>query len=328
MRAAIRREYGGPEAVEIAAVRRPSIRPDQVLVRVVAAGVDRGVWHLATGLPYLVRLAGFGVRRPKQPVLGSDVAGIIEAVGADVSDFAVGDEVFGVADGSYAEYAVADPGKLARKPARIPFDQAAAAPVSGITALLALVDVGRIRAGQRVLVLGASGGVGSFAVQISRSLGAHVTGVASAAKLDLVRSLGADSVIDYRELEVTSLPGRFDLIVDIGGNTPVHRLRRILEPTGTLVICGGENGGRFTGGVGRQFRAVSLSPFVRQRLTTFISAERREHLERLAEFLVAGSVVSMVGHRYALDEMPRALADLVGGAVAGKAIVIVDPSRS
>ena len=266
------------------ASRRSTVRrsrDDEVLVRVHAAGLDRGTWHLMAGQPYLIRLMGYGLRAPKNRVPGLDVAGTVVAIGADVTRFAVGDEVFGVSRGSFAEYACAREDKLARKPANLTFDQAAVVAISGLTALQGLCDVGRLEAGQRVLIIGASGGVGTFAVQIAKAFGAEVTGVCSTAKLDLVRSLGADHVIDYTQDDFSDAPERYDLILDIGGNSSLSRLRRALTPSGTLVIVGGENGGRWTGGFGRQLRAVALSPFVRQRLVMKTPKEHYADLERL-----------------------------------------------
>ncbi|MFV0524677.1 MAG: NAD(P)-dependent alcohol dehydrogenase [Acidimicrobiales bacterium] len=326
MPAVIRRRYGPVGAVTLATVPRPEPGPGQVLIRVVAAGVDRGVIHLATGLPYPVRLAGFGFRRPTQPVLGGDVAGVVEAVGAGVDAFGPGDEVFGVASGSYATHTTADAARVALKPAAVPFETAAATPVSGVTALQAVTEVGGLSAGQRVLVLGASGGVGSFAVQIAAHLGGHVTGVAGPAKQDLVRTLGVEEVIDHSTTDVTDLPTRYDLIIDTGGLTPIRRLRRILEPRGTLVIVGGESGGRLTGGAGRQFRALALSPFVGPRLTTFIADERAELVETLGRLLASGVVTVPVGRRYRLEQATEALSDLAAGRIAGKAVIVVEPA--
>jgi NADPH:quinone reductase-like Zn-dependent oxidoreductase len=324
MVAAVRYRYG--DTAEMAIVDRPTPGPRQVLLRVAAAGIDRGVWHLATGLPYPVRLAGFGLRRPKQPILGLDVAGVVEAVGDEVTRFEVGDSVFGIGHGSYAQYAAADEAKLAHKPTTLRFEQAAGATVSGITALQALTDVGRVRAGQRVLVLGASGGVGAYSTQLAVALGAEVTGVASGSKLDLVRELGAAEAVDYQRVDITTAASRWDLVIDTGGNTPIRRLRRILSPGGTLVIVGGENGGRLTGGSGRQLRALLLSPFVGHRLTTFVSSENTGDIERLARHLEEGSVIPPVGSRYHLAEVADALTDLTAGRIRGKGVIVVDPA--
>ncbi len=323
MRAVVQRAYGPTDTLQIKEIADPQIEADQVLIQVHAAGLDRGVWHLMTGKPYLLRVMGFGFRRPKNPVLGADVAGRVAAVGRNVKRFKVGDEVFGIGRGSYAEYAVADASKLAHKPESISFEQAAVASVSGITALQALTEVGRVAPGQHVLVVGASGGVGSYAVQLGKALGAKVTGVASAAKADVVRSLGADDVIDYAGTDYLDGSTRYDLIIDIGGRNSLRKLRTALTHDGTLVIVGGEGGDRWTGGIGRQLGALLLSPFVSQRLTMFISAERQSDIERLAEYMDRGDVTPMVGRTYQLDEVPEAIDDLSAGRAQGKSVIVV-----
>lgn len=325
MRAIVQPAYGPPETLRPAEIDLPSIAADEVLVEVAAAGLDRGVWHLATGRPYLVRL-GFGLRRPASPVPGFDVAGRVAAVGADVHRLRVGDEVFGIARGSFAQYAAAKASKLALRPAGLGVEEAAVATVSGITALQALTDVGRVQSGQSVLVIGASGGVGSYAVQLAAALGATVTGVASGRKGALVRSLGADHVLDHAADDYLDGSTRYDLILDTGGLNPLRRLRRALTRTGTLVIVGGEGGDRWTGGIGRQIRARLLSLFVPQRLTFFLSAERQDLIERLAVHLQKGDVSPSIGRRYLLDEAPTALADLVAGLAGGKSVIVVKES--
>lgn len=323
MRAVVQQAYGSAETLRIAEISSPKIDEGEVLIEVHSAGVDRGVWHLMTGLPYLVRLAGYGIARPKTPVPGFDVAGRVIAIGNGVTRFQPGDDVFGIARGSYAEYAAAEATKLAHKPTNITFDQGAVTAISGITALQALTDVGKLESHQSVLIIGASGGVGSYSVQLAKALGATVTGVASAGKADLVRSLGADYVIDYATNDYLDGSNRYDLIVDTGGLNPIRRLRRALSRTGTLVVVGGEGGGRWTGGFGRQVRAVLLSPFVSQRLTTFVSTEHHSHIERLAGFVKSGDVVPAVGSRYTLDDVPAAIADLAAGRATGKSVIVV-----
>src|SRR5687768_13207060 len=273
MRAIVQDAYGEADVLRLAEIDRPTIGDDEVLVRVHAAGVDQGAWHLMAGLPYPIRLAGFGLRAPKARVRGRELAGRVEAVGPAVTTVRPGDEVLGIGEGSFAEYAVAAADKLVARPAGVPVRQAAAIGVSGTTALQAVRDHGRIQPGQQVLVIGASGGVGSFAVQIAKAFGAVVTGVCSTDKVDLVRSLGADAVVDYRREDVTAGDRRFDVILDTGGNTPLRRLRRVLAPQGTLVIVGAETGGRWLGGLTRQLRAMLLNPFTSQRLGTFIATE-------------------------------------------------------
>lgn len=322
MPAVVHDRYGSAEVLRLAEIARPQIADNEVLLRVHAAGLDRGMWHVMTGTPYLFRLA-IGIRRPRYPVLGLDVAGAVVSVGSAVTRFAVGDEVFGFGKGSLAEYAVAREDKLARKPGNLSFEQAAVVPVSAATALQALCDVGRIEHGQRILIVGASGGVGSYAVQLAKALGAEVTGVCSTAKLDLVRSLGADHVIDYTRDDFVDGTSQYDLVVDIGGNSAVSRLRRALTPRGTLVIVGGEEGGRWTGGIDRQLRALALSPFLRQRLTNFIARQRSTDLDRLSELIEAGSVTPSFHRTYPLAEAAQAMRQLEAGQVRGKIAITV-----
>jgi NADPH:quinone reductase-like Zn-dependent oxidoreductase len=323
MRAITQDAYGTADVLRLEQVAVPTIEPHEVLVRVHAAGLDRGTWHLLTGRPYLMRVIGFGFRRPKNRVPGLDVAGTVVDVGSAVTRFAVGYEVFGISRGSFAEYAVVREDKLARKPENLTFEQSAVVPVSGITALQALRDAGRVEPGQRVLVIGASGGVGSYAVQLAKAFGAEVTGVASTAKLDLVRSLGADHVVDYTREDFAGGTRRYDLVLDIGGNARLRRLRRALTERGTLVIVGGENGGNVTGGFGRQLRAVALSPFLRQRLTMLANKERASDLEPLTELIGAGRLTPSLERTYPLEQVADALRRLEAGKVRGKVAITV-----
>jgi NADPH:quinone reductase-like Zn-dependent oxidoreductase len=324
MQAMVREIYGTADVLRTAEVERPAPTDGEVLVRVRAAGLDRGAWHMLTGEPYLMRLAGFGLRRPKNPGLGSDVAGVVEAVGAGVAGLAVGDEVFGMGRNTFAEYAVARADMIAAKPAALSFEQAAAVPVSAVTALQALRDQGQVRAGQSVLVIGASGGVGTFAVQLAKALGAEVTGVCSTAKLDLVRSLGADHVVDYTTTRLEQTGARYDLVLDIGGNRPLRALRRLLTPRGTLVFVGGEDGGGFSGGLGRQLRSTALSPFVGQRLGgMWIAKVNTADLEALTAMIDVGAVVPALDRVCALSQLPQAMGDLAAGRVRGKIAVAV-----
>ncbi|MDN4476490.1 NAD(P)-dependent alcohol dehydrogenase [Demequina sp. SYSU T00192] len=327
MRAAVQRRYAGPEEIHLDTVPVPQPGDGEVLVEVHAAGVDRGVWHLATGRPLVIRAIGFGLRRPKQPVQGSDLAGVVSAVGAGVTRFAVGDEVFGTADGSFAQFAIAKEERLALRPEAAGIADAAAMPVSAVTALQAVQDCAKVEAGQRVLILGASGGVGSFAVQIAVAAGAHVTGVASAAKAELVLELGAERVIDYRTTEVTELDESFDVIIDAGSLTSLRRLRRILSPTGTLVMVGGEGGDALVGGSGRTLWAPLVSLFASQRLMGFVSATTTERLERVRDLVDAGSVRAAVSRTYPLERAGDAVTDLAAGIVSGKAAVLVRDAR-
>ncbi len=321
MRAVVQQGYGTSEVLAVGDRPVPSPGKGQVVVRVHAAAIDRGTWHLMTGEPLLMRPA-FGFRGLRNPVPGRDVAATITAVGAGVEGFAVGDEVAGTAWGSLAEYALADADRLARRPADVAPEVAAALPVSGQTALAAVVDAGRVRAGQRVLVIGASGGVGSYAVQLAAAAGAEVTGVCSAAKADLVRGLGAARVLDRAAAWRDSPGGPYDLVVDIAGDTPLRELRRMLSRTGTLVIVG-TDGGRLTGGLGRSVRAALLSPFVRQRLVMLVSKERGADVARLLAMAEEGTLLPLVAHAYPLEQVRTAMDDLTTGRIAGKAVVLV-----
>jgi NADPH:quinone reductase-like Zn-dependent oxidoreductase len=323
MRAVVRNTYGSTDVLALRDIDTPEPADREVLVRVQAAGVDRGVWHLMTGRPYPVRLAGYGLRAPKNPVLGSDLAGLVEAVGTAVRGFAPGDEVLGIGKGTFAEYAVADQDKLVPKPANLTMEQAGAVAVSGLAALQAARDHGRIGPQRHVLVIGASGGVGTYAVQIGKAFGAEVTGVCSTTKVDLVRSLGADHVLDYTRTDFTDGPVRYDVILDIGGNTTLSRLRHALTPHGTLVIVGGETGGRWLGGSDRQLRALALSPFVGQKLTTFISAENGDDLRDLTELIEAGRVTPVIDRIYPLGEVAKAIRYVEEGHARGKVVITI-----
>jgi NADPH:quinone reductase-like Zn-dependent oxidoreductase len=329
MTAIVQDRYGSaPEGLlRLAEIDRPAIRSGEVLVRVRAASVERGTWHIMSGLPYPIRLAGFGLRRPKYANPGRNLAGTVEAVGADVTDFVPGDDVFGMSTGTFAEYAAARTGKLARKPVNLSFDQAAAVPGSGTTALQAVRDQGRVQAGEKVLIIGASGGVGSFAVQVAKAAGADVTGVCSTAKVDMVRALGADSVIDYTREDFAAGGPRYDVILDIGGNARLSRLRRALIPRGRLVIVGGETDGRFLGGSSRQIRAQLLSPFVGQRLSTFVASEKAVDLIALRDLVEAGKLTPAIDRSYPLAETPAGIRHLMDGRARGKLVLSVS-SRS
>jgi NADPH:quinone reductase-like Zn-dependent oxidoreductase len=326
MRAIVQKEYGTADVLHIAEIERPVIAADEVLVQVHAAGLDRGTWHLMAGMPYAARLVA-GLRAPKNLVPGLDAAGVVVAVGSEVTRFQPGDEVFGVSKGSFAEFAAAREDKLAHKPSKLTFEQAAAIPVSGMTALRGLSDVGHLESGQKVLIVGASGGVGSYAVQIAKALGAEVTGVCSTSKLDLVRSLGADHVIDYTQDDFADGETQYDLILDVGGDSALSRLRRALTPKGTLVIVGGEGGGSWIG-MGRQLRALALSPFVRQRLTVLAPKEHYTFLERLTELIEDDRLVPAVERTYPLSEMPDAMRQLVAGRARGKLVITIDPTAA
>jgi NADPH:quinone reductase-like Zn-dependent oxidoreductase len=324
MKAIVQDVYGPPEMLSLREIDRPAVGDDDVLIRVHAGGLDQGVWHVMAGMPYLVRLMGFGLRAPKTPVPGSDVAGTVEAVGRNVTGFTPGEEVFGIGAGTFAEYTLAREDKLARRPANITFEQAAAVPVSGMTALQALRETGRVRPGQNVLVIGAGGGVGIFAVQLAKTFGARVTGVCSAGKAELVRSLGADDVIDYTREDFAERPQRYDVIVDTAGNRSLAQLRRALAPKGALAIVGGEWGNRWTGGFGRQIlRAPVLSLFVGQRLRPVMTKERSADLDVLRGYIESGDVTPAVDRTFPLAQVPDAIRYLRSGMVRGKVIITV-----
>ena len=325
MKAIVQNRYGTePDVVlQVAEIAKPTIGDDDVLVRVRAASVDRGTWHVMTGRPYLIRAVGFGLRAPKASNPGRSLAGTIEAVGKNVTEFGPGDEVYGSCDGSFAEYARAEPSKLAPKPARLSFDEAAACPISAVTALQALRDKARLRPGEKVLIVGASGGVGTFAVQVAKAFGAEVTGVCSATKMDMVRALGADHVIDYTCEDFADGKVRYDVILDIGGNRGLSQLRRAMTEKGRLVIVGGETDGRWLGGFDRQIRAIVLSLVVSQKLGMLASSENSADLVALGELIESGEVRPVIDKTYPLSEVPAAIRYLIDGHARGKVAIAV-----
>jgi NADPH:quinone reductase-like Zn-dependent oxidoreductase len=324
MKAIVQDRYGDVDVLDFRDIDQPVPKDDEVLVEVRAAGLHRGDWHIMTGLPYLIRVVvpTLGLRKPKVPVLGMDVAGTVEAVGQRVTRFQPGDEVFGWCDGAFAEYASAPEDQLAAKPAILSFEQAAVVPTSGFAALQGLRDVGAVQPGQRVLVIGAAGGVGSFGVQLAKAFGAEVTGVASTSQVDLVRSIGADQVIDYTGEDVTDGTRHWDLILDCAGRRTLSQLRRALTPTGTLVIVGGEGGGRWLGGFDRNLRAVAVSRLVGQRLRMLSSKPGQADLQVLRELLEAGKLTPVIGRTYPLGEVPEAIRQMVEGRGRGGKIAI------
>jgi NADPH:quinone reductase-like Zn-dependent oxidoreductase len=322
LKAVVQDRYGSADVLEVREIERPLAGDDELLIRVRAAGVDPGVWHLMTGRPYLVRLMGFGLVRPKTRVRGRDVAGVVEAVGRAVNGFAPGDEIYGTCEGSFADYVCAKADKLAPKPKTLSFEQAAAVPISGLSALHAL-RAGKLEAGQRVLVIGAGGGVGSYTVQLAKAWGGIVTGVCSGSKAALVRSLGASEVIDYTREDVTAKNQRFDLVVDIAGRRPVAVLRQLLTPRGTLVMVGGEGGGPWLGGFERQLLAPVRSLFGEQKLIGLMYEERREDLQTLTELIEAGQIKPVVDKTYALSAAADAIRHLETGHATGKVVLRV-----
>jgi len=325
MKAVVQDRYGDAGTLRVEDVPAPQAGPGEVLVRVDAASLHLGDVHMMTGRPLMVHVMGLGLRRPKQRVKGSDFAGRVEALGPDVEGLAVGDAVYGVGDGSLAELVVARATGVGRAPHRLTPAQAAAVPTSAVTALQAVRDVGQVRPGHRVLVLGAGGGVGAFAVQIAASTGARVTGVCSTGKLEAVRALGADQVLDYTVTDVSDGTRRYDVVIDTAGHRSLRALRRTLTPRGTVVLVGGETGGRWVGGFDRQLRALLLSPFGRQRLRPMIAVTRAADLEALATLVDAGSVTPLVGATYRLDEAAAAMDHLAQGHATGKVVVVVRP---
>jgi NADPH:quinone reductase-like Zn-dependent oxidoreductase len=324
MKAIVQDRYGSADVLELRDIEDPAVGPGDVLVRVRAAGCGPDVWHLMAGMPYIARLM-IGLREPKVGVRGWDVAGTVESVGANVTGFRPGDEVLGTAEGgSFAELAITRPDKLVPKPANLTFEQAAAVPISGTTALRAVRDAGNLQPGQRVLVIGAAGGVGSLAVQIAKAFGAEVTAVCSTSKADLVRSIGADHVIDYTREDLADGSRRWDLIVDTAGRRPLSQLRRALTPKGTLVIVGGDGGGDWTGGFFRgMLRAPVVSLFVSQRLRGLASKVKQDDLATLNELIEAGKVTPVIDRTYPLIEAPDAIRYLEEGHARGKIVITV-----
>ena len=324
MKAITQDRYGEADVLEFGDVEEPVVGENDVLIRVRGAGSGPDVWHIMAGKPYMARPA-LGWGRPKVPIRGWDVAGTVEAVGAAVTEFRPGDEVMGTAErGSFAELTVAPADKLVLKPERISFEQAAAVPVSGTTAIQALRDKGHVQPGQSVLVIGAGGGVGTFTVQIAKAMGATVTGVASASKLDLVRSIGADDVIDYTREDFTDEARRWDVIVDTAGRRPLRELRRALTPKGRLVVVGGDGGGPWTGGFFRgMLRGPILSMFVGQTFGWLNAKATKQDLQALSELIEAGSVTPVVDRTFDLAEAADAVRYLAEGHPAGKIVVTV-----
>jgi NADPH:quinone reductase-like Zn-dependent oxidoreductase len=320
VKAIVHMRFGPPsEVLQLLEVDDPQPGADEVLVRVGAAAAAKGDWLIARGEPYIAR-PSYGLRTPRQRVAGLEVAGTVERVGSGVERFVAGDEVFGWCQGAFAELVAVDSGQLTNKPANISFVEAAAVPISGFAALQAVRDHGEVRTGQQVLVTGASGGVGSLTVQIAKSFGAEVTGVASTKNLELLRSLGAEHVVDYTHEEVTGTGRVYDVIIDIAGNRSLSQLRRVLAPAGTLVIVGG-TGSSATMGFGRTVAAMARSPFVGQRLVPLFSKPNLADLETLRDMLEAGSVTAVVGETNPLSDTPAVVEQLGGGSSRGKRVI-------
>jgi NADPH:quinone reductase-like Zn-dependent oxidoreductase len=319
MQAIVHDTYGPADVLELRDIDTPVPGDTKVLVRVRAASVNASDWYMMAGLPYVVRL-GFGFPRPKNRTRGHDIAGEVEAVGSRVTRFQPGDQVFGACQGAFAEYACAPQDMLVPKPAGITFEQAATVPVAGLTALQALRDHGKLQPGQRVLVTGASGGVGSFAVQIAKSFGADVTGVCSTTNVELVTSIGADRVIDYAEDDFTDTDQRYDLLLDIRGTQALSRCLRLLTPNGTYVLVGGPRG-RWVGPLVPLFKMLLLKPFSRHKLRNFVANINREDLSVLSELITAGEVTPAIDRTYPLSQVPDALRYWEAGHVRGKVVI-------
>jgi NADPH:quinone reductase-like Zn-dependent oxidoreductase len=325
VKAIVQDVYGSADVLQLREIRQPSPGDGEVLVQVRAAGADPGVWHMMAGVPYLMRVIGFGFRRPKVPVRGLALAGVVVAVGPGATRFQPGDEVFGTCrSGSFAEYAVAREDRLAAKPAALTFGQAAALPVSALTALQAVRDQARVQAGQRVMITGAGGGIGTFAVQLAKARGASVTGVCGPAKADLVRSIGADSVIDYTRQEIGGDGKRYDVIIDISGSRPLSVLRRALAPRGVLVLTGGDRYDRpVIAGMSRQVRAPFLSLFTGQRLRAFIARENAADYQALAQLAESGAIKPVIARTYSLAGAADAIRQIAAGHATGKGIITI-----
>jgi NADPH:quinone reductase-like Zn-dependent oxidoreductase len=321
MKAIVQRQYGPPEVVRFEEAHQPLVKDDEVLVRVHAAAVNIGDWHLLRGVPYVIRLVS-GLRGPRRSIPGLDIAGVVEVVGASVKQVRAGDEVFGWCKGAFAEYACAAEDSLLAKPAGLTFEQSAAVGDSALTAMAAVRDQGKVRSGQRVLINGASGGVGTFAVQIAKSFGANVTAVCSTRNLDLVRSIGADQVIDYTKEDFTQRAERYDVMLDLVGSCSLSACRRAITPRGTYVIVGVKDMGRWLG-LGRQFKALLLSPFVGQRVRVFVVRHNHDDLAVLKELVETGKVVPVIDRHFALSDAADALRYQGEGHARGKIVLVV-----
>jgi NADPH:quinone reductase-like Zn-dependent oxidoreductase len=329
MKAIAYAEYGSADVLELKEVGKPDVEGDSVLVRVRAASANPYDWHFMRGIPYIARLSATGLRKPKHSLLGSDMAGEVEAVGNAVTRFRPGDEVFGfVGAGGFAEFVSAPEKLLALKPANLSFEQAATVPLAAVTALQGLRDAGKIRSGQKVLIVGASGGVGTFAVQLAKWYGANVTGVCSTRNLELVRSIGADQVIDYTQVDFTRTGQKYDLIFQLAGTASPSACRRALTPKGTLVLSSGDSPGRIIGPVGRIFKAVLLSPFVGQTMRPFVAKSSSDDLQFLRGLIEAGSITPVIDRTYLLTESADAIRYLETGHARGKVVISVSASSN
>jgi NADPH:quinone reductase-like Zn-dependent oxidoreductase len=327
MKAVVYTEYGSPDVLQIREIKKPTPNDDQVLVKVRAAAINPLDWHFMEGMPYIMRAMVGGMRKPKSPQLGVDLAGEVEAVGKNVTQFKPGDEVFGTGHGAaFAEYVCANKTKLVLKPANVTFAEGAAVPIAGLTALQGLRDYGKVQPGQKVLINGASGGVGTFAVQIAKTLGAEVTGVCSTKNVELVQSLGADHVIDYTKEDFTKGSERYDVILDNVGTQPLSGFRRVLKPNGILVMIGGggPNDGKWVGAMARPVKTKLMSPFVSQKMGMMLAEIRQEDLATMADLMQSGKVKPVIDRTYPLDQIREAMTYLEQGHARGKVILTVE----
>ena len=322
MKAIVYYRYGSPDVVKLQEVAKPVVADDGVLVRVRAAAVNPYDWHFVRGEPYFMRLIA-GLRAPKRTGLGVDFAGEVESVGKDVTQFQPGDEVYGMADGAFAEYLSAPQSAIARKPTNLSFEQAAAVPLAALTALQGLRDSGALQAGQRVLIIGASGGIGTFAVQIAKEMGAHVTGLCSTPNVELVRSLGADEVIDYTRQDFTQSGQKFDLILQLGGTDSPARCRRALTSQGKLVLSSGDSKGRWIGPLDRIIKASLMAPFVSQTLVVLGTKRSQPDLDYLREMIEAGKLTTVIDRIQPLSEVPDAIRYVEKAHSRGKVVITI-----
>jgi NADPH:quinone reductase-like Zn-dependent oxidoreductase len=326
MKAVVYTKFGPPDVLEIRDIKKPVPNDDQVLVKVRAASVNPYDWHLIRGTPYIMRAMMAGLRKPRDPRVGVDYAGTVEAIGKNVTQFKPGDEVFGNRTGAFAEYVCARADRaVARKPANVTFEQAASVPVAAITALQGLRDKGKVQPGQKVLINGASGGVGTFAVQIAKSFSADVTGVCSTRNLDLVRSLGADHVIDYTKEDFSKGNERYDVILDNVGTQPLSGFRRVLKPNGICVMIGGggPNEGHWIGPMARPIKAMLISPFISQKIGMMMAQGNKDDLNILADLMQSGKVTPVIDRTYSLSQIREAIRYLEAGHARGKVIITV-----
>jgi NADPH:quinone reductase-like Zn-dependent oxidoreductase len=323
VKAIVQDTYGSADVLQLRDVDMPIPGPEEVLVRVLASSAAIGDWHVIRGLPYVIRITGFGFRAPKGEVRGQDFAGRVQTVGSSVAGVAEGDEVFGMAEGAFADYARAKPEQIAPKPSKLSFEGAATVPASGVAALQGLRDAGKVQPGQHVLIIGAAGAVGTFAVQIAKALGAVVTGVCSTSKVELVGSLGADEVIDYTQTDFADSGRRYDVILDTAGTSSFSHLRRAATPKGTIVIVGGEGGGKVFGLTGRLLKAPLTSMFVSQTFRALNSKVKRDDLVALTELIEAGKVAPVIGETFPLANVAGAIRRLEEGHARGKLVITI-----